>query len=263
MADTQAMKNQSSSVSCDQCTSGESLGFKFSFAFQPIVDIAQRRIVSYEALVRGTQGEPAPTILAQVNDTNRYRFDQTCRVKAVKLASELGLTVNLNINFFPHAVYRPEVCIRTTLEAAKTYNFPTERIVFEITEGEQVKDHQHLIDIVNEYHRLGFSMAIDDFGAGYSGLNLLAEYQPDIIKLDRQIISDIHQRSPKQAIVEGIVHTCNKLGIEQVAEGVEQVEEIRWLRDAGIRLFQGFWFARPAFRELVTIDPDRFEELAG
>lgn len=155
------------------------------------------------------------------------------------------------------------MCISTTLEAAKTYNFPTERIVFEITEGEQVKDHQHLIDIVDEYHRLGFSMAIDDFGAGFSGLNLLAEYQPDIIKLDRLIISDIHQRLPKQAIVEGIVHTCKKLGIELVAEGVEQVEEIRWLRDAGIRLFQGFWFARPAFRQLVTIDPARFDELAG
>lgn len=257
------MKSQPPSVTCHQCASGESLGFKFSFAFQPIVDISQQRIVSYEALVRGTQGEPAPTILAQVTDANRYRFDQTCRVRAVKLASELGLKVNLNINFFPNAVYQPEVCIRTTLEAAKTYNFPTNQIVFEITEGEQVEDHQHLIDIVNEYHRLGFRMAIDDFGAGYSGLNLLAEYQPDIIKLDRKIISDIHLLPPKQAIVEGIVHTCNKLGIELVAEGVELAEEVRWLRDAGIRLFQGFWFARPAFHQLVTLEPGKYREIEG
>ncbi|MDR9435628.1 MAG: EAL domain-containing protein [Thiohalophilus sp.] len=247
--------------SCGQCANGESLGFKFSFAFQPIVDLTQRRIVSYEALVRGPEGEPASWVLDQLNDSNRYRFDQTCRVKAVKLASELDLKVNLNINFFPNAVYQPEVCIRTTLEAAKTYNFPTDQIVFEITEGEKVEDHQHLIDIVNEYHRLGFSMAIDDFGAGYSGLNLLTEYQPDIIKLDRQIISDIHQQPPKQAIVEGIVHTCGKLGIELVAEGVEEVEEIRWLRDTGIRLFQGFWFARPAFQELVIIEPNKFDQI--
>ncbi|MDZ7805229.1 EAL domain-containing protein [Thiohalophilus sp.] len=228
---------------------------------QPIVDVSQRRVVSYEALVRGSEGEPAPWVLDQVNDSNRYRFDQTCRVKAVKLASELGLKVNLNINFFPNAVYQPEVCIQTTLEAANTYNFPTDQIVFEITEGEQVEDHQHLIDIVNECHRLGFSMAIDDFGAGYSGLNLLAEYQPDIIKLDRQIISDIQRQLPKQAIVEGIVHTCSKLGVELVAEGVEELEEIRWLRNAGIRLFQGFWFARLAFRELVAIDPSKFDQL--
>ncbi|MFO8025446.1 EAL domain-containing protein [Thiohalophilus sp.] len=247
--------------SCGQCANGESLGFKFSFAFQPIVDLAQRRIVSYEALVRGPQGEPASWVLDQVNDSNRYRFDQTCRVKAVKLASELDLKVNLNINFFPNAVYQPEVCIRTTLEAAKAYNFPTDQIVFEITEGEKVEDHQHLIDIVNEYHRLGFSMAIDDFGAGYSGLNLLAEYQPDIIKLDRQIISAIHQQPPRQAIVEGIVHTCGKLGIELVAEGVEEIEEIRWLSKAGIRLFQGFWFARPAFRELVTIEAAKYDQI--
>lgn len=250
--------DQSTPSSCDQCASGESLGFRFSFAFQPIVHLGQRRIVSYEALVRGEGGEPAPTVLNRISDANRYHFDQSCRVKAVKLASELGLAVNLNINFFPNAVYRPEVCIRTTLEAAKKYNFPTERIVFEITEGEQVEDHQHLIDIVNEYHRLGFRMAIDDFGAGYSGLNLLTEYQPDIIKLDRKIISDIHQQPPKQAIVEGIVHTCDKLGIELVAEGVEQPEEVRWLRQAGIDLFQGFWFARPAFRELVEVEADRY-----
>ncbi len=255
------MTQKTQTRSCGQCASGESLGFKFSFAFQPIVDVSQRRIVSYEALVRGPEGEPAPWVLDQVNNSNRYRFDQTCRVRAVKLASELGLKVNLNINFFPNAVYRPEVCIRTTLEAAKTYNFPTERIVFEITEGEQVEDHRHLIDIVNEYHRLGFSMAIDDFGAGYSGLNLLAEYQPDIIKLDRQLIMDIHRDPPRQAIVEGIVHTCGKLGIDLVAEGVEEIEEIRWLSNAGIRLFQGFWFARPAFRELVAIEPAKFDQI--
>lgn len=247
---------------CGQCADDKPLGFEFSFAFQPIVDLRQRSIVSYEALVRGPAGEPAMSVLERLNDDNLYRFDQSSRVEAVRLASELGMQTNLNINFFPNAVYRPEVCIRTTLAAAERYNFPTERIVFEITEGEQVRDHRHLVDIINEYHRLGFRMAIDDFGAGYAGLNLLAEYQPDIIKLDRQIICAIHQDPVRQAIVEGIIHTARKLDIELLAEGVEQVEEIRWLRDAGIDLFQGFWFARPAFRQLVTIAPETFDALA-
>lgn len=198
------------------------------------MDLAQHRIVSYQALVRGPQDEPASWVLDQVNDSNRSRFEQACRVKAVKLATEpgleLGLKVNLNINFFARAVYQPEVCIQSTLEAAKTCNFPTDRIVFEITEGEQVEEYRHLIDIVNEYHRLGFSSAI-------------------------------HQQPPRQAIVEGIVHSCGKLGIDLVAEGVEKIEEIRWPGKAGIRLFQGFCFARPAFRQLVAIEPAKYDQI--
>ena len=106
-------------------------------AFQPIVDVKTRQIFAYEALVRGLNNESASAVFSLVNETNRYRFDQTCRVKAVKLASALGMTCNLSINFMPNAVYRPELCIRTTLQAAETYSFPIERIIFEITEGEK------------------------------------------------------------------------------------------------------------------------------
>ena len=107
------------------------------------------------------------------------------------------------------------------------------------------------------YKRLGFATAIDDFGAGYSGLNLLADFQPDYLKLDIKLVRDIHRDRSRQAIVSGIVTVCRDLGVRIVAEGVEQVDEARWLRDAGIRYFQGYLFARPAFEALpaVTIDP--------
>ena len=91
-------------------------------------------------------------------------------------------------------MYRPELCIRTTLEAARINGFPIERIVFEITEGEKVTNHAHLIGIIEEYRRLGFRTAIDDFGAGYAGLNLLADYQSDYIKLDLNLIRDVDKR---------------------------------------------------------------------
>ena len=84
---------------CDRCR--EEVAFAFTFAFQPIVDVAQREVFGYEALVRGPQGEPAMTVLGRVDDTNRYAFDQACRVHAITLASRLGLDRHLSINFLP------------------------------------------------------------------------------------------------------------------------------------------------------------------
>jgi EAL domain-containing protein (putative c-di-GMP-specific phosphodiesterase class I) len=90
-------------------------------------------------------------------------------------------------------------------------------------------------------------VAIDDFGAGFSGLNLLAEFQPDMIKLDMNLLRHIESRSPRQSIVRAIITVCNDLGIDVVAEGVETADEFSWLENEGVRLFQGYLFARPEF----------------
>ncbi|MGI8548679.1 MAG: EAL domain-containing protein, partial [Gemmatimonadaceae bacterium] len=92
--------------------------------------------------------------------------------------------------------------------------------------------------------------AIDDFGAGHSGLNLLAYFQPDMIKLDRNLLRGIESRGPRQSITRAIVMVCTDLGIDIVAEGVETVEEFAWLEHAGVRLFQGYLFAKPGFESL-------------
>ena len=95
-------------LSCDECRGGAGLDFDFTMAFQPIVDVARRQVFAHEALVRGLNDEPAGTILSRITKNNRYRFDQACRVKAVQLAAELGMTTRLHINFLPNAVFRPE-----------------------------------------------------------------------------------------------------------------------------------------------------------
>jgi EAL domain-containing protein (putative c-di-GMP-specific phosphodiesterase class I) len=246
-------------LSCKQCVNAAQLGFDFSFAFQPIVRASTRKIVAYEALARGTAGEGFMEVFKNVTEENLYRFDQACRVKAIRKAAELGMTVALNINFTPNAVYKPELCIRTTLAAAKEYNFPVKNISFEVTEGEEVVDKNHLIGIIREYQSLGFSTAIDDFGAGYAGLNLLADFQPDYIKIDRALIDYVDQSPARQAIIKGTLLTCSLLDIGVLAEGVERVEEYRWLRDQGIDLFQGYYFARPGFEHLPEVDPALFE----
>ena len=116
-------------------------------------------------------------MLAQVNEDNRFRFDQAGRVKAIKTAARLGMQSRLSINFMPNAIYRPELCIRSTLEAARAHDFPVERIIFETVEGERISDGKWLTEVFREYQRIGFLTAIDDFGAGFAGLNLLRVWE--------------------------------------------------------------------------------------
>lgn len=247
-------------LSCAECAGGAGLDFEITMAFQPIVNIRTREIFAHEALVRGTKGEPAEAIFRHVDDSTRYRFDQACRVKAIQLAARLGMETAISINFMPNAVYRPETCIRTTLEAAEASGFPSERIIFEITEGERVDDKPHLQEIVQHYKQCGFRTAIDDFGAGYSGLNLLAEFQTDLVKLDMALIRHVDTDRGRRAIVRGIVQVCRDLAIDVIAEGIETRDELTALRDLGIDLFQGYLFARPTFEALAQIPPDAYPE---
>ena len=236
---------------CSVCK--DPLGFDFTFAFQPIVDVRSRTIFAYEALVRGRNGEGAASVLSQVNDSNRYRFDQGCRIRSIFLAQQLGMKTRISINFLPNAVYQPELCIRTTIVAAEAANFPLDQIIFEVTESEQIMEPGKLLSIFRYYKDRGFATAIDDFGAGYAGLGLLTDFQPHIIKIDIKLVSDIDTNPAKQAIVQGILLTCKMLDIQIVAEGVETAAEARWFFENGIYLMQGYYFARPGFESLPTI----------
>jgi len=240
-------------IGCGECLQSDLLGFDFSMAFQPIVNTRNQTIYAQEALVRGLDGQGAAEVFQNVNHTNRYRFDQACRVKAIKLAADLNIASKLSINFMPNAVYKPELCIRTTLEAAEVYDFPIEQIIFEVTEGEQINDHGHLQDIIQSYQKQGFTTAIDDFGAGYAGLNLLANMQTDLVKLDMALVRNIHNDKVRQTITRGILAVCDDLGITVIAEGIESVEELNVLQEMGIELFQGYYFARPSFESLAVV----------
>lgn len=238
-------------VGCAACKDKALLPFDFTMAFQPIMDLDTNRPAAYEALVRGMDGESAATVLSWVDDSNRYRFDQACRVKAIELSSRLGLPglpdCRLSINFLPNAVYRAETCIRATMEAAKEFSFPHNRIMFEVTENEPLNHADHLKAIFHEYRRRGLITAIDDFGAGYAGLNMLTQFQPHVLKIDMQLIRNIDQDPVRQAIASGIELVCARLGIEIIGEGVETAAESQYLRSIGIRYQQGYYFARPGW----------------
>ncbi|NWL15746.1 EAL domain-containing protein [Pseudoalteromonas sp. Scap03] len=241
-------------VSCSNCADSSELDFDFTMAFQPIINCQSNTIYGYEALVRGLNNESAFSIISQVNDDNRYTFDQLCRIKAIALASKLGINTMLSINFLPNAIYKPERCIRTTLEAAKKYNFPTTNIMFEFTEVEKIEDSSHVERVVSYYQELGFKTATDDFGSGYSGLNLLADFQTDIIKLDMALIRDIDKDTKRQTIVRNCLNMFKELNVMALAEGIETVEEYHWLKSVGIELMQGYLFAKPGFECLPDVN---------
>lgn len=241
---------------CDGCRDGSGFELPFSMAFQPIVDVSRQTIFAHEALVRGPGGEGAYTILSQVADSNRYAFDQQCRVKAIELATALDLSrdgARLSINFMPNAVYEPRACIRLTLATAMRTGFPLDRIIFEFTEDEKL-DTNHLLNILRTYRSMGFKTAIDDFGAGYAGLGLLTQFQPDIVKLDMELVRGIDASKVKQRVVKSMLDLLTDLGIQTICEGVETQEELRTLEDLGATLIQGYVLARPAFESLVGPD---------
>lgn len=244
-----------SATSCDGCRSGERFPIDFTMAFQPIVDISARRIWAYEALVRGVNGEGAGAVLAAVTDENRYRFDQACRVKAIELAGErmpAGSTAKLSINFMPNAVYEPSACIRASLAAAARVGFDPKRLMFEFTEDEKIRDAAHVENIIRSYKQMGFTTALDDFGAGYAGLGLLARLQPDLIKIDMELVRGVHNSSVLQTIIRSIVSLASELGILLLAEGVEEEGELESLRVAGVKLIQGYYFAKPEVERFRT-----------
>jgi EAL domain-containing protein (putative c-di-GMP-specific phosphodiesterase class I) len=225
----------------------------FTMAFQPIVDILNSEVYAYEALVRPIGGGTAQDILSQITEESRYAFDQACRVKAITLAARLEMSALLSINFLPNAVYQPAACLQKTFEAAHRASFPIHHLMFEVTENEPSRDIGHLQGIFTEYKRHGMITAIDDFGAGHSGLNMLADFQPDVIKIDMALTRAINNDPVRYEIARAIIGLCNALNISVVAEGVETVAEAVTLRDLGVHLFQGYLFAKPSLEKLPVV----------
>ena len=225
-------------------------------AFQPIFDIVTGSVFAYEALVRGLQGQSAAEVIAGVEPDMIYKFDQTCRVKAIELAGRLFTPDNatkLSINFMPNAVYEPNACIRASLAAARRVGFDPGRLMFEFTEDERMRDVGHVRRIIEAYRERGFTTAVDDFGAGYAGLGLLADLRPDMLKLDMALIRGIDASMARQVIVACVVRMAEALGIGCIAEGIETVAELQTVREIGIRLCQGYLLGKPTIEALSQV----------
>ena len=230
-------------------------------AFQPIVERGSGAVFAQEALVRGPEGEGAAWVFDHVTSENLYHFDQACRTKAIQLASALELDALLSINFMPNAVYKPERCLQTTLRVADETGFPINRLMFEIVETEDIADIAHLTDIIDIYRAFGMKVALDDVGAGHSGLNRVVDLHTDVLKVDRHLITGIDRDKRRQHTVAGLAQIAHSLGSRLVAEGIETRTELLTVLSLGVDLVQGFFIARPQFEGFAEISPEAWEIL--
>lgn len=247
---------------CGQCHVPTGTLPELSMAFQPIVNVHTRQVYAYEALVRGTQGQGAAWVFDQITPAHQYAFDQTCRTVAIHTAAHLNIACRLSINIMPGAVYDPRTCLQTTLRAARDTGFPPEQLMFELTEHEDVPDPQHVRHIIDTYRAYGFMTALDDYGAGHATARLLLALQPDLVKIDRTLVRDVHQNPGKALRIRDMVTFASSRDMLVIAEGIESVEEARVLGQLGVSLMQGYYFARPAFEALPSVPVEIFDACA-
>jgi EAL domain-containing protein (putative c-di-GMP-specific phosphodiesterase class I) len=227
-------------------------GRRYTSHFQPIVAAADTSSVfGHEALLRGLDEEGRPVSPGEMFQAARdsdlmFQLDLAARQSAIREAVRLGLGARIFINFAPNAIYDPLYCLRSTVATVTESGVSPERIVFEVTESERVRDLGHLEGILAVYRKAGFQIALDDLGAGYSSLNLIHRLRPDLVKLDMDLIRDVDRDGYKAAIAETLLALARRLGIRTVAEGVETPGELDWLRDHGADYVQGYLIARPS-----------------
>jgi len=216
------------------------------FAFQPIVDPSERKITSLEALIRGNDGGSPEHFFNAIDPEKIYEIDLQTKAHAFALAEKIGIGDHkIAINLLPMSLVNVPGAVEFLVENIAKYHLLPEQVVIEVTENEMISGFNQFNSAIKQLRAAGIGLAIDDFGSGYAGLSLLTKFQPDKIKIDREIITNIHRSGPKQAIVKSIISCCTDLEITLVAEGIEQIEEWCWLESAGIKRFQGFLFARP------------------
>lgn len=224
-----------------------------SYAFQPIVDINCKKVFSYEALLRGINDEPAINILSKIPKEDILLFDQYARNIAIEWAARLGIECYLNLNFLPDSLQSSEEYIIQTVESFKKNHLSLSQLFIEITEQGIIQDYKKFTTLIDKFRSADIKFAIDDFGAGYSGLNLLVNFQPHVVKLDMQLIRSISTHGPRQAILKAIIEVCISLGIDIIAEGIETLEEYNWLKSQGIYLMQGYFLSKPGFQRLPSV----------
>ncbi|QIM43545.1 diguanylate phosphodiesterase [Leclercia adecarboxylata] len=230
-----------------------------NFAFQPIIDPLAREIVSLEALIRTPDGGVSRHWFEGLVGDELYEADLKSKSVAFAMASALGLgEQSLSVNLLPMTLVNVPDAVSYLIQEIEANGLVPEQIVVEFTENEVISRLDEFTGAVRELKAAGIGVTIDHFGGGFAGLLLLAQFQPDRIKINRDLIRDVHKSGPRQAIVLAIIKCCTALEILISAVGVEQPEEWMWLESAGISHFQGHLFAHP---ELAGIPPVAWPEL--
>ncbi|QHW33937.1 EAL domain-containing protein [Paenibacillus rhizovicinus] len=220
--------------------------------YQPIMAIQpdMEALFGYEALSRlpGSRWFDGP--LGLFNFANEegltYALDRLAREKAIEGCAGLANGRKLFINITAKIMNDPTFSPGQTLLLLQKYGLSPHHVVFEITERTSIEDFDAAKRILQHYRNQGYQIAIDDAGAGYSSLQSIVELQPDFIKIDRSLIRGIHLDRMKGHLVQTFADLAAKMDIKLIAEGIEEVEELKYIRALGVQYAQGFLLGRPA-----------------
>jgi diguanylate cyclase (GGDEF) domain len=229
--------------------------------FQPIISLRDGEVLGHEALSRVTcesEIKDMESLFALASQHNcLWDLEQLCRTRAFEAAFRFMIppySKKLFINVNPNVLHDESFQKGLTKEFLNQYQISPNNIIFEITERNIIKDIDGFIAAVNHYKSQNYKIAIDDAGAGYSGLNLISDINPNYIKLDMKLTRDIHEDSLKAALVKGMVELSKISDISLVAEGIETEMELETLVNLGVQYGQGYFIQRPD-SQVKDIDP--------
>ena len=234
---------------------------RFYSRYQPLIDLESSETVGFEALLRasdeqGNEISAGALFGAAAAGGWTDLLDRIGRETAITDAAGWLGDRQLFINFVPTSIYRPEVCLTTTIAAARRSGVPLEQLVFEVVESHRTDDPEHLLGIVGQCRAQGAKVALDDVGTGYSTLALVARLRPDVVKVDMELVQQLPD-PVASTIVGSIVELSHGIGARVIAEGIETVEQAAAVMGLGIDLGQGWLYGRPALpaevRETRTV----------
>jgi len=232
------------------------------FAFQPLIDPFARKIVAIEALLRTPSGDSPQAYFSHLSGDALYAADLQSKKVAFAMAAALNLgSQTLSVNLLPMTLVEIPDAVDFILNEIAANGLVPEQIIVEFTESEVISRLDEFTRAVKLLKGAGIRVAIDHFGAGFAGLLLLAQFQPDRIKINRDMIKDVHKSGSRQAIIQAIIKCCTSLEIQVSAVGVEKAQEWMWLESAGISQFQGYLFARPDLAGIPAVAwPEKRED---
>ncbi|MGE5630975.1 MAG: EAL domain-containing protein [Caulobacteraceae bacterium] len=227
--------------------------------FQPIVSLSNGATIGYEALTRGPAGgryERPDNLFGAASEHNMlWELEYLCRQKAIERAKDMPAGEKLFINVDPKVILDERYKIGFTKELLSSNHIDPTDIVFEITEKTCINDYNGFLKVINNYISQGYTVAIDDTGAGYSGLRMLAEINPQYIKIDMELVRNIEKKAINRALIKALSEFAYATGIHVIAEGIETPDELNTLIGLGIEYGQGFLFRKPT-EDFAEIDPD-------
>lgn len=233
---------------------------KLDYAFQPIIYSHTGKLYAVEALIRNVQNIPGLNAIDDLfnmafNDDYLYELDLQLREKAIKKFSNIEIDdLRLFYNLDNRIIYNKNLSSGNTSKILKKYKLNKSVICFELSEKGTAIEQNALSTMIQRYKENGYSIAIDDFGIGVSGLKLLYFSEAHIIKLDRFFISNIDQDSKKKLFCSSIIEMAHIMGMQVIAEGVETVKEFYTCKDIGADFIQGYLVQKPT-TEIDQIKP--------